>query len=447
MKRTRTRLALLGAVTLATATAVVTATYGPAAAHGGLTFPATRTYACYVDAISNGVGGGLNPQNEMCKQLLAENGNYPFYNWFGNLLSQAGGRHREVVPDGKLCGPGPQFSAVNAVGNWPTTQVSSGQRITFQYNAWAKHPGRFDQYITKDGWDPSKPLTWDDLEPTPFDSVVNPPVRSGGPQGDEYYWDATLPDKQGQHIIYSVWTRSDSPEAFYNCSDVNFGGSGGNNGGGNNGGGNNGGGTTDTQAPTSPGTPTASGITATAATLTWAAATDNVGVTGYTVQNATTGAALATTTTPTATLTGLTADTSYTVRVVARDAAGNVSTPSASVTFRTAPQSSTDSACSVDYDIASAWPGGFVANITVHNDSMTPINGWRLAWTFSNGEGVSSAWGGDAAQSGTNVTIVNAPWAATIGHHGSVSLGFVGSAPNGAPQVPASFTLNGVVCD
>ncbi|WP_328796398.1 lytic polysaccharide monooxygenase [Halosaccharopolyspora lacisalsi] len=28
--------------------------------------------------------------------------------------------------------------------------------------------------------------------------------------------------KSGRHIIYSVWQRSDSPEAFYNCSDVLF---------------------------------------------------------------------------------------------------------------------------------------------------------------------------------------------------------------------------------
>ncbi len=29
--------------------------------------------------------------------------------------------------------------------------------------------------------------------------------------------------KSGRHIIYSIWQRSDSPEAFYNCVDVNFG--------------------------------------------------------------------------------------------------------------------------------------------------------------------------------------------------------------------------------
>ena len=39
----------------------------------------------------------------------------------------------------------------------------------------------------------------------------------------------------------------------------------------------------DTTAPTTPGTPVASAVTATGLTLSWAASTDNVGVTGYRV--------------------------------------------------------------------------------------------------------------------------------------------------------------------
>ena len=97
----------------------------------------------------------------------------------------------------------------------------------------------------------------------------------------------------------------------------------------------------DTEAPTAPGTPTVAAITATSATLTWAASTDDVGVTGYVVQAAD-GASLATSPTTSTTLTGLAADTSYTVRVVARDAAGNVSAPSAAVAFRTEPGTGDD---------------------------------------------------------------------------------------------------------
>jgi chitin-binding protein len=37
-----------------------------------------------------------------------------------------------------------------------------------------------------------------------------------------------LPRRTGKHIVFTAWQRSDSPEAFYACSDVNFGGDSGN---------------------------------------------------------------------------------------------------------------------------------------------------------------------------------------------------------------------------
>ncbi|HYN95738.1 MAG TPA: cellulase family glycosylhydrolase, partial [Pilimelia sp.] len=69
----------------------------------------------------------------------------------------------------------------------------------------------------------------------------------------------------------------------------------------------------DTTPPSQPGAPTASNVTATGATLSWAASTDNVGVTGYTVVrvNGTTETTVASPTTTTAAITGLTAGTAY----------------------------------------------------------------------------------------------------------------------------------------
>ncbi|MGW4110960.1 glycoside hydrolase family 9 protein [Actinosynnema sp. NPDC004786] len=90
----------------------------------------------------------------------------------------------------------------------------------------------------------------------------------------------------------------------------------------------------DRQAPTVPGGLTASAISSTGATLTWTAATDNVGVTGYDVLRPD-GTVAATTTGVSHQLTGLAADTSYTFAVRARDAAGNTSAASTAVTFRT----------------------------------------------------------------------------------------------------------------
>ncbi|MGI5269784.1 carbohydrate-binding protein [Nonomuraea sp. CA-218870] len=93
------------------------------------------------------------------------------------------------------------------------------------------------------------------------------------------------------------------------------------------------GGSGDTQAPSVPGDLRSTGVTSSSVSLAWNAATDNVGVTGYQVYR---GGALVTTVSGTSyTDTGRAADTGYTYTVRARDAAGNLSGHSASVTART----------------------------------------------------------------------------------------------------------------
>jgi Zn-dependent metalloprotease/chitodextrinase len=78
----------------------------------------------------------------------------------------------------------------------------------------------------------------------------------------------------------------------------------------------------DTTAPTVA-TLTASGTTTTTTNLSWSGATDNVGIIGYDVYQGTTLKASVTTTTYA--VTGLTAATTYTYYVIAKDAAGNSS--------------------------------------------------------------------------------------------------------------------------
>ena len=83
--------------------------------------------------------------------------------------------------------------------------------------------------------------------------------------------------------------------------------------------------TPDTTAPTAP-TLSASGTTATTTNLSWTSATDNVAVTGYDVYKG--GVFLASTTTATYVASSLTASTTYTFNVRAKDAAGNISVDS-----------------------------------------------------------------------------------------------------------------------
>ena len=202
-----------------------------AQAHGGLTNPATRTYACYKDGLAGGEAAGesgnMRPTNPACLNAFNDN-SYGFYNWFGDLLGTIDGRH-ETIADGKLCGPDSRFAGFNTPSSaWPTTRVTPGQTMTFQYAAVARHPGYFTTWITKDGWNQNEPIGWDDLEAAPFDRVQDPPLREGGPAGPEYWWNAKLPsNKSGKHVLFNIWERTDSPESFYNCVDVDFGGGGG----------------------------------------------------------------------------------------------------------------------------------------------------------------------------------------------------------------------------
>src|SRR5579885_878376 len=179
--RKRTRWALWGAVAVAITASVVSAT--PASAHGAMLMPGSRT--------TSGETSGLIPDGKLCS------GNSNYYDFSG-------------------------FDQASSY--WPVTHLTAGATIQIQYNKWAAHPGTFSLYVTKTGWDPTKPLTWSELQATPFSTATLPPsVGSAGSASSYYYWNATLPSGlTGRHIIYSIWARSDSTETFYGCSDVVF---------------------------------------------------------------------------------------------------------------------------------------------------------------------------------------------------------------------------------
>ena len=96
----------------------------------------------------------------------------------------------------------------------------------------------------------------------------------------------------------------------------------------------------DTTPPTAPAGLTTTSISSSQINLSWTASTDNVGVTGYRVErcagaSCTTFAQIATPTATTYSDTGLAASTSYSYRVRATDAAGNLSTYSGTSTAST----------------------------------------------------------------------------------------------------------------
>jgi chitin-binding protein len=196
----------------------------PASAHGAFMMPGARTFLCWEDGLTS--TGEIVPKNPACSAAVGVSGANSLYNWFAVLRSDGAGRTSGFIPDGQLCSGGnPNYSGFDlASTDWPVTHLTSGAGMEFRYNKWAAHPGWFYMYVTKDGWDPTKPLTWSEMESSPFLVADHPP--SVGPTGSVdgyYYWNGNLPaNKTGRHIIYSVWQRSDSNETFYGCSDVVF---------------------------------------------------------------------------------------------------------------------------------------------------------------------------------------------------------------------------------
>ncbi|MCX4544433.1 lytic polysaccharide monooxygenase [Streptomyces sp. NBC_01565] len=207
-RRTVTRLAAVGLAPLAVA-AYATA---PAVAHGSMTDPVSRVAACYAE-------GPEAPKSAACKEAVKASGAQAFYDWNAVNIANAAGKHQALIPDGKLCSAGnDKYRGLDlARADWPSSPMKAGEH-TFRYKGTAPHKGSFELYVTKDGYDPAKPLKWSDLEPAPFAKVTDPGMQNG-----DYVFKGTVPNKTGRHLIYSIWQRSDSPEAFYTCSDVVFG--------------------------------------------------------------------------------------------------------------------------------------------------------------------------------------------------------------------------------
>jgi len=95
------------------------------------------------------------------------------------------------------------------------------------------------------------------------------------------------------------------------------------------------GGSADNQAPTAPGSVTATAVSGTRVDLTWSGSTDNVGVTGYTVLRDGVAVATLPTTARSYSDTSVTPSTQYDFAVDAFDGAGNHSTPGGPVTVAT----------------------------------------------------------------------------------------------------------------
>lgn len=128
-----------------------------------------------------------------------------------------------------------------------------------------------------------------------------------------------------------------------------------------------GGGGTDTQAPSVPGSLRSTGTTSSSVSLAWNASADNVGVTGYDVYRG--GTKVSTVTDTDTTVSGLSASTAYTFTVKARDAAGNMSGSSNSLSVTTG--SGGGGACPTAWSSTRSYAPGDLVSYAGHKYTAT----------------------------------------------------------------------------
>ncbi len=179
--------------------------------HGTVTFPPSRVWICFQE-------GPEDPDSPACIDAIAMYGTQALYDWNEVARMDANGAHREIIADGNLASAGrpDKYGGLDQIRNdWVATPVTPGP-LTVTWTHTAPHQTLyFDVYITKADWTPDQPLTWDSLE-----LLVRTQPRDASSEDNI---DVTLPNRTGKHVIYSVWQRSLSEEAFYSTSDVDFG--------------------------------------------------------------------------------------------------------------------------------------------------------------------------------------------------------------------------------
>nr|MDT0656639.1 cellulase family glycosylhydrolase [Micromonospora sp. DSM 115978] len=92
--------------------------------------------------------------------------------------------------------------------------------------------------------------------------------------------------------------------------------------------------------------------------------------------------------------------------------------------------------CSATYAITGQWQGGFQGEVRVTAGSQA-ISGWRVTWTYGNGQRVNQAWNATVTSSGSSVTATNVAYNGNVGAGASTTFGFIGSwtGTNSAPSL------------
>ncbi|WP_347403597.1 carbohydrate-binding domain-containing protein [Solwaraspora sp. WMMD406] len=97
--------------------------------------------------------------------------------------------------------------------------------------------------------------------------------------------------------------------------------------------------------------------------------------------------------------------------------------------------------CTATYSILGQWQGGFQGDVRVTAGSSA-IRGWRVTWTFANGQTISQSWNATITAAGSTVTATNVSFNGSLGAGASATFGFIGTwnGSNTAPTLTCTAT-------
>lgn len=102
------------------------------------------------------------------------------------------------------------------VDRWTKQNINAGMN-TFTWHYTAPHStSKWHYYITKNGWNPNKPLSRADFQ------LIGEIKHDGSSASNNKSHQVNVPnDHSGYHVILAVWDVADTSNAFYNVIDVN----------------------------------------------------------------------------------------------------------------------------------------------------------------------------------------------------------------------------------
>jgi endo-1,4-beta-xylanase len=87
-------------------------------------------------------------------------------------------------------------------------------------------------------------------------------------------------------------------------------------------------------------------------------------------------------------------------------------------------------ACTATYRLVNPWPGGFQAEVTVHNNASATITAWHVSLGLGSGQSITNLWNGVNSGTSGAVTVRNADYNGTISGNGSTMFGFTANGPS-----------------